>query len=171
VEDGGDAYLEAVVRETLRSRPVVLDTPRLLSGPLELGGYVVPEGWYVAPAITSVQLDRSVPDAGEFRPERFLGDDPPRDAWIPFGGGKRHCVGSHLALLEMRVVITEVVRRLRLEAARAEPERQRMHHVTLVPSKGTLVVAHARTGEPAASAAGAAGREGVSVARSPSAGP
>jgi cytochrome P450 family 135 len=142
LERGGDEYLDAVVRETLRSRPVVLDTPRLLAGPLELGGYVIPEGWYVAPAIPTVQ--DAAADPGEFRPDRFLGEAP-RDTWIPFGGGKRHCVGSHLALLEMRVVIAEVVRRLRLEPAAAEPEPQRMHHVTLVPSKGALVVAHARS--------------------------
>src|SRR5918992_2026727 len=90
------------------------------------------------------------PDTDEFRPERFLGDDPPRDGWIPFGGGKRHCVGSHLALLEMRVVIAEVLRRLRLEPGRAEPERQRMHHVTLVPSERALVVASERAGRRAA---------------------
>jgi cytochrome P450 len=159
VDDGRTEYLDAVVRETLRLRPVVIDTPRLLSGPLELDGYVVPEGWYVAPAIPTVQLDDSVPDGGEFRPERFL-DDPPRDAWIPFGGGKRHCVGSHLALLEMRVVIGEVVRRLFLEPADPEAERRRMHHVTLVPSEGTRVVAHARDGafKGARAAAGAGSR-------------
>lgn len=157
VDAGGSEYLDAVVRETLRARPVVLDTPRLLSGPLELGGYVVPAGWYVAPAIPTVQLDPSVgPGPEEFRPERFLGE-PPRDAWIPFGGGKRHCVGSHLALLEMRVVIAEVLRRLRLDAVEAVPERQRVRHVTLVPSKGARVVARVRTpaAVPAATAAAA----------------
>jgi cytochrome P450 len=149
VEDGGEEYLDAVVREALRSRPVVLDTPRLLSGPLELGRYVVPEGWYVAPAIPSVQLDPgATPQPHEFRPERFL-DDPPREGWIPFGGGKRHCVGSHLALLEMKVVIAEVVRRLRLEAARAASERRRVYHVTLIPSRGALAIARQRTGRTA----------------------
>jgi cytochrome P450 len=140
VEAGESEYLDAVVRETLRSRPVVLDTPRLLSGPLEIGGYTVPGGWYVAPAITSVQLDPSAtPKPEEFRPERFL-EDPPRDGWIPFGGGKRHCVGSHLALLEMKVVIAEVVRRWRLEAASPQPEGQRVHHVTLIPSEGARAI-------------------------------
>lgn len=152
VDDGGDEYLDAVVRETLRSRPVVIDTPRLLNGPLELGGYVIPEGWYVAPALPTVQNDGAAgPEPESFRPERFL-EDPPRDAWIPFGGGKRHCVGSHLALLEMKVVIAEAVRRLRFEAVDAEPERQRINHVTLVPSEGARVVAHARAGRLASTA-------------------
>jgi cytochrome P450 len=137
---------------------VVLDTPRSLSGPLALGGYLIPAGWYVAPAIPSVQVDpRALPEPDEFRPERFL-DDPPRDAWIPFGGGKRHCLGSHLALLEMKVVIAEVLARLRLEAADLKPERQRMHHVTLIPSEGTTVVAGARGKAAAPAAAGTAAR-------------
>jgi cytochrome P450 len=147
---GGVEYLDAVVRETLRARSVVLDTPRLLSGPLELGGHVIPEGWYVAPALPSVQLAPGATDRPDaFCPERFL-DDPPRDGWIPFGGGKRHCVGSHLALLELKVVIAEVVRRVRLEAVDERPERQRVHHVTLVPSRGTRVIARSRAQPPSA---------------------
>ncbi len=137
----GDEYLDAVVREALRTRPVVFDTPRLLAGPLELGGYVIPGGWYVAPAIPSVHLDPVAnPQPLEFRPERFL-DGSPRDGWIPFGGGKRHCVGSHLALLEMKVVIAEVLRRVQLEAVDLEAERRRVHHITLVPSEGAKVLA------------------------------
>jgi cytochrome P450 family 135 len=143
---GADDYLDAVVRETLRTRSVVLDTPRLLAGDLEVGGYVVPRGWYVSPAITAVQHDPAVNEApDEFRPERFLAE-PPRDGWVPFGGGKRHCVGSHLALLEMKVVIAEVLRHVQLQAVDPRPERQAMRHVTLVPSKGTLVRARAREG-------------------------
>ncbi len=140
-----DSYQEAVVRETLRSRSVILDTPRLLAGRLELAGYAIPRGWFVSPAIPAVQHDPAVNgEPEEFRPERFL-EDPPRDGWIPFGGGKRHCVGSHLALLEMKVVIAEVLRRVRLQALDPAPERQSMRHVTLVPGDGVLVRAQERT--------------------------
>jgi cytochrome P450 family 135 len=154
LENGDEEYLDAVVKETLRSRPVVLDTPRLLAGPLELGGYEIPAGWYVAPAMPLVHTDAAVhPDPDDFRPERFLGEDAPRDAWIPFGGGKRHCVGSHLALLELKVVITEVLRRVQLEAVRPEAERARVRHVTLVPSDGGLAVARPRADRPLPAAA------------------
>lgn len=139
-------YADAVAREALRTRPVVTDTPRLLAGPLELGDYVIPGGWCVAPAISSVQLDpRATDEPGEFRPERFL-DGGPHEGWIPFGGGKRHCVGSHLALLEMRIVITEVIGRLELEAV-GPAERQRLHHITLTPDHGACVIARARPRE------------------------
>ena len=141
--DGGDEkYLDAVVKESLRTRPIVLDTPRLLDSTLDLDGYQIPEGWYVAPAIPLVHTDPDLyPDAAEFRPERFLEERIAPDAWIPFGGGRRRCIGSHMAMLEMKTVIAEVVDRVELHPAEPEPERARVHHVTLVPEKGTRVVA------------------------------
>lgn len=142
VAEGGDEYLRAVVRETLRARPVVLDTPRYLDGPLELGGYRIPAGWYVSPAMPFVHGE------DDFRPERFLEDGAGREGWIPFGGGKRHCVGSHLALLELEVVVRETVRRLELEAVDDAPEAARLQHVTLVPAD--LAVVRARERRPAA---------------------
>jgi cytochrome P450 len=145
LRNGSETYLDAVAKETLRARPVVIDTPRLLDEPLRLDGYEVPAGWYVAPAVPLVQRATSrYRDPDTFRPERFLGPDPPVDAWIPFGGGKRRCIGSHLALLELKTVIAEVLGRLRVEAAAPAPERQMVRHVTLVPEHGSRVVAHPR---------------------------
>jgi cytochrome P450 len=144
---GREDYLEAVVKEALRSRSVVLDTPRLLSGPLRLGGHELQSGWYVAPALPLVQRAGGRDDPDEFRPERFLGDDALRDGWVPFGGGKRHCVGSHLALLELRVIIRETLRRFELEPVDPAPERARPLHVTMVP--GDLARVRARRRAPA----------------------
>lgn len=151
VAAGEDEYLDAVVKEVLRVRPPVLDAPRTLAAPLRLDGYEVPAGWMVAPAIPLVNTDPgSFPDPYEFRPERFLEDDPPFGAWIPFGGGRRRCLGSQLALLEIATVMREVLRRVRLEAPDPAPEAQRVRHVTLVPSELTRVVARPVAAPPAA---------------------
>ena len=145
--EGDEEYLEAVVKESLRSRPVVLDTPRILTSPLELDGYEVPAGWWVAPALPLVQGSRRVYEhPGEFRPERFLDGQSGREGWIPFGGGKRHCVGSHLALLELKVITRELLRRFELEPVDPAPERQRVQHVTLVPSELAEVRVRGRHG-------------------------
>jgi cytochrome P450 len=144
LERGEESYLDAVVKESLRTRPVVVDAPRILDGPLWLDGYEIPGGWYVAPAISLVNSDRGVyPDPDEFQPERFLDKRVAPDAWIPFGGGRRRCVGSHLALLEMKTVLAEVVRRADLSPTEPQAEPARLHHVTLVPAKGARVVAQA----------------------------
>jgi cytochrome P450 len=149
VDAGDDDYADAVAKESLRTRPIITDTPRILTAPLELDGYEVPAGWYVAPAIPVIHRDpERYPEPDEFRPERFLNGGVAPDAWIPFGGGKRRCVGSHLAMLELRTVVSEVVRRLDVRPAAPKPERTRLHHVTLTPSEGgTVIVSERRSGE------------------------
>ncbi|HKJ37019.1 MAG TPA: cytochrome P450 [Solirubrobacterales bacterium] len=140
--DGGNrTLLDATVKETLRARPVVIDVARMLTAPLELGGREVPAGWMLAPAIVVLHHREDVwGDPGSFRPGRFL-ENPPLRAWIPFGGGRRRCVGSQLAQLEMRVVIREVLSRLRLRTVDPAPERPRVRHVTLVPEHGARAIA------------------------------
>ena len=136
LRSGDEEYLDAVVRESLRARPVIIDTPRTLTAPLELGGHTIPAGWVVAPALPLVQ------GSDDFDPDRFLaGGTADRERWIPFGGGKRHCVGSHLALLELEVVIAEVVRAVDLSAPDEAAEAARLVHVTLAPADQALVVA------------------------------
>ncbi len=144
---GSQEYLEAVVKEVLRSRPVVYDVPRLVDRPLRLGAYEVPAGWFAAPLISLIHRDPDIyPEPEEFRPERFLGQAAAsaNKAWMPFGGGRRYCVGAQLALMEMRVVIAEVLRRVELSVPSKTPERPRMRHVTFVPATGTRVTVTAR---------------------------
>jgi cytochrome P450 family 135 len=143
--DGGGDYLKAVVQECLRVRPVVVDTARVLLEPLDLDGFRIPAGWWIATAIPAVHMHPGVwADPETFRPERFLGERVPPHAWIPFGGGQRRCIGSQLALLEMEVVIAEVVRRLRLRPANTRPEPARLSHVTMVPGRQARVLAQVR---------------------------
>lgn len=145
-----EEYLDAVVKESLRSRPVVYEAPRLLDVPLRLGDYEIPAGWYAAPHIKLIHQDPEVfPEPQEFRPERFLGPDAARaqKAWMPFGGGRRYCVGAQLAILEMKVVIREVLSRVDLVAPDQAPEKPRIRHVTLVPDRLTRVIATPRAVE------------------------
>ena len=142
---GDDAYLEAVIRETLRARPVVIDVARTLAAPATLGGYDLPAGVMVVPMITLVQTGPGAwedPDA--FRPERFLGDAPAPYTWIPFGGGVRRCLGASFATFEMRVVLETILPAADLLPSTPEPEAARLRHVTLVPARGGEVVLERR---------------------------
>ena len=136
-----DAYLDAVVKETLRVRPVVIDVARVAKRDVEIGEWRIPSGTIVVPAIALVQLRPDLyPDPRAFRPERFLGaDQPPAYSWIPFGGGVRRCIGAAFAQLEIKTVLRTVLSRTRLTAPDPAPERQLSRHVTLVPSKGATV--------------------------------
>jgi cytochrome P450 len=134
----GDGYMDAVIKETLRVRPVVTEVFRAPAEPTEFGGYLIEPGTQMAASIFLVQYDPELypPDPHEFRPERFLEGAPEPYTWIPFGGGVRRCLGAAFAQLEMQVVIAAILRRARLRAPRARNESARFRGVTLLPSRG-----------------------------------
>jgi cytochrome P450 len=136
----GDDYLNAVVTESLRLRPVIDAAERTLTRPRTVSGYELPAGIRVYPAIVLVQRREDLyPDADKFRPERFLDEGAESYAWIPFGGGIRRCIGAALAQAEMAEVIRTVLSRVELRALRPEPEPVVMRGITLVPQHGTPV--------------------------------
>jgi cytochrome P450 family 135 len=140
---GDDAYLEAVVKETLRLRTVVPGVGRVVRGePFELGGYVIPPGVEINPSITAIHRRADCyPQPAEFRPERFIGEAAPDTyTWIPFGGGTRRCLGASFATFEMQVVIRRVLERTRLEPATVRPEKRLRKGVTIVPKRGVRVL-------------------------------
>lgn len=139
--DPKDPYRTAVVKEALRVRPVIHNVARRLTEPVELAGYRLPAGVAVLPSIGAVQTDpRSWgADAAEFRPERWLEGTPPHNAWIPFGGGVRRCLGAVFAQVEMETVLAAVLRTVELAAVGAGDEGSRMHNITMVPRRGARV--------------------------------
>jgi len=142
VEDGdGTEYMDAVIEEALRLRPVVPFTGRELREPAELGGNELPEGTTVFAAIYLAHTDPGTfPDPYAFRPERFLGSKPDTFSWIPFGGGTRRCIGAAFAQLEMRVVLQTILRSVALEPATTAPQAIVRRNVTLSPREGTPAI-------------------------------
>jgi cytochrome P450 family 135 len=145
VLDGDDSYLDAVIRETLRLRPVFPFTVRLAKQPIELDGLTVQPGTIVVPCIALVHRRPEIyPDPDEFRPERFLGVRPGTYSWIPFGGGMRRCIGAAMALLETRVIMRTLVQELALRPASSQQEPMRRKSILIVPKAGALVEASRR---------------------------
>jgi cytochrome P450 len=140
---GDERYLDAVVKESLRIRPVIPGVGRVVRGePFRLGDYVVPTGVEINPSIRLIHRREDVyPDAGAFQPERFLVDDPPDTySWIPFGGGTRRCLGASFALMEMRIVLARVLERAALRAADPGLAKVQFRAITLAPRGGVRVV-------------------------------
>ena len=148
-DGGGDAYLEAVIHETLRVRPVLDQVGRRLAEPMPIGGHLLPAGTIVSPSILGVQLSEAVFDDPEaFRPERFLDRAPPPHTLIPFGGGTRRCAGASFAVMEMKTVLRVILERVVLEPSRERPERaSRARRFTTVPARGGRVTV-SRTASP-----------------------
>jgi cytochrome P450 len=140
VAAGEDEYLDATIKETLRTRPVIVDVARKLTGPLQIGGYELPAGTFVMAAIAALHYREDLfPNPGEFRPERFLEAKADTYAWIPFGGGVRRCIGAAFAEYEMRVVLRAILERAELSAPDPKPERVKVRNITLAPGRGTRV--------------------------------
>lgn len=143
--EGDNDYLDAVVTESLRVRPVVPDVSRRLVRDVTIGTgdreLRLPAGIYVDPALHLVlRSEEHYPDPLAFRPERFVGKRPDLSVWLPFGGGNRRCLGAAFALTEMRVVLSTILQRVDLATTTHRDERVRVRHVTLAPSRGARIM-------------------------------
>jgi cytochrome P450 len=145
----GEEYLTATVHETLRRRPVIPNAaPRLVKKPVEIGGWTYLEGVAISPNAYLVHHDPAIyPDPYAFRPERFVGVSPGTYTWIPFGGGRRRCLGASFALLEMRTVLRAVLGRYEISSAAAGPEAAKRRSITVHPAAGARLALRDR--EPA----------------------
>jgi cytochrome P450 len=140
IDGGDDSYLDAVVTETLRIRPVIDAAERTLKAPRTVAGWDLPAGLRVYPGIAMVHHRADLyPQPEEFRPERFLEEGAESYSWLPFGGGIRRCIGAALAQAEMAEVLRVVLSRVKLEAARPERERVALKGITLAPQHDTQV--------------------------------
>ncbi|MBV9213470.1 MAG: cytochrome P450 [Actinobacteria bacterium] len=143
-----DAYLTATVQETLRRRPVLPNVaPRLVKQPVEVAGWRYEPGvCLVANAYLTHHDPEIYEDPYAFRPERFLGEGPGTYTWIPFGGGRRRCLGASFAQLEMKIVLRAVLARYELAGAGEGLELTRRRSITVSPGRGARAVLRERTG-------------------------
>ena len=139
-DPAGDDYLDGLLKESLRIRPVVFNVARVIHRPVELAGYSLPAGITVAPGIGLVHASPELhPDPTRFVPERFISNRVSPGTWIPFGGGNRRCPGAAFAMLEMRIVLRELLCRVDFNLIAGGGERQRVKHFALVPHRGVRV--------------------------------
>ncbi len=141
--DGNDEYVDAVVKEALRIRPVIAGVGRVVrEQPFALNGYEVPPGVEINPSIRTIHRRADLyPSPSTFTPERFLGRDAPDTyTWVPFGGGTRRCLGASFAQLEMRTVLARVLQRTQLRAVDSRPAKVQFRAITLAPKGGVRVI-------------------------------
>ncbi|XP_054155648.1 cytochrome P450 9e2-like [Oppia nitens] len=110
-------YLDAVVSETLRMYPPVTTTDRKLvsNTGYRLGqtGITLSPGQVVSIPIYAIHhCDRFYPNAGQFKPDRWLLPDPMMIpyTYLPFGAGPRNCIGMRFALMEIKLSLAQLVR-------------------------------------------------------------
>lgn len=141
-----DAYVDATIYESQRSRPVIPIVGRRVTVPWRFGDVGVPAGSVCLMSIALLHHREDLyPDPFAFRPERFEETKPGTYTWIPFGGGIRRCLGASLAHAEMRIVLETIARRCDLRPVSPEPEKALHRNVTMIPAGNARVVVTART--------------------------
>jgi len=115
-------FLKGCFKETLRVMPVSISNARITEREMVLSGYRIPIGTTLASCqiITGVSEEAYGKNAQEFVPERWIKGHPletPKDAYavLPFGFGKRMCLGRKVAELEAWHVTIKMLQNFRIE--------------------------------------------------------
>ena len=136
-------YLTACLNESQRISPSAIGFIRWLRHDTQLGRLYLPAGTAVLPNIYLTQRDKKIygPDALEYRPERWLEDGRKfgPSEFLPFGGGRRACVGMNQGRQQLRILFAELARRVEFSSefqGTTQLPRSRMIGGQTEPEKG-----------------------------------
>lgn len=136
-------YLEQCICESLRLYPVLPLIGRSLKEDIDIGSFTVPSGSEIL--IPIYELHRNpehFPNPDEFNPDRFA---PERSAkrhaysFIPFSSGIRNCSGQKMAMCQMKIVLSHVIRRFDLEVVKGKENLQPRYKILLYAHGGVHV--------------------------------
>lgn len=135
-------YLDAIIHEVLRHRPVFpFAVPRAVKAPIQIGRQTFAPPAHLVPCMHLVHHDpRHYATPHDFRPERFLGRRPDPRTWLPWGGGRRRCLGMHLAMVEMRVVPQTLFSSVAVRPTSPTLERPKWRSGIVTPHGGCAVI-------------------------------
>lgn len=121
-------YLSAVVRESLRLHPPAWFLSRETTKATSVAGCPLPQGALLLASPLALHRDPSYwSEPDRFCPARWLGEDDPETsgAYLPFGYGRRNCIGSVFAVTEMMLAVGTICARWRIRVEEPEVVRER----------------------------------------------
>jgi cytochrome P450 len=131
-------YLEAVIKETLRMKPTAPLLARHCTRDTEINGYKFPAGsGVVLMTIASNYDPENYPEPEVFKPERWL-NKAEKHYQFSFGDGPKICVGQKLAMIEMKVTISKILRNFDMNLTPGAKVTE-VHSITLGPKDGLLM--------------------------------
>ncbi|KAG8447087.1 hypothetical protein GDO86_014514 [Hymenochirus boettgeri] len=139
-------YLKACLKESMRITPSVPFTTRTLDKETILGDYVLPKGTVLTINSHVLGFNKECfDDWNQFRPERWLEEKNTINpfAYVPFGIGKRMCIGRRLAELQLQLTLCWLIQRYKIVATDNDPV-ETLHLGTLMPSRELPVAFHRR---------------------------
>ncbi|XP_004692468.1 PREDICTED: 25-hydroxyvitamin D-1 alpha hydroxylase, mitochondrial [Condylura cristata] len=130
--------LKAVVKEVLRLYPVVPGNSRVLGRDVRVGDYTIPKNTLVTLCHYAMSRDPAqFPEPDSFRPARWLGEGPAPHpfASLPFGFGKRSCMGRRLAELELHMALAQILVHFEVRPEPGAGPVRPMTRTVLVPER------------------------------------
>lgn len=107
-------YLEGILKETMRLFPAGTWTARLAMQDFELDSHPLPKGtWVVMSPYVTHRIPELFPDPYQFKPERWLSIHPSAYEFMPFSAGPRYCIGTSLAMMQLKIAMSILLRRYR----------------------------------------------------------
>ena len=128
-------YFNATINETLRIYPIAAGAfARVLTQPMTINDrQFAADTWFMISIYNLHHKEDIYPNAKQFIPERFLTKSYSNYEYMPFGGGNRRCIGSALALLEMKLVTATILSRFDLKLVNKRPMLPVRRGLTLAP--------------------------------------
>ncbi len=118
-------YTRMVFSESMRLYPPVWSAARRAMEALEVGGYSIPKGSFLAFTQYLIHRDaRFHPEPDKFNPERFLPGEQakrPKFSYFPFGAGTRQCIGEGFAWMEGLLLIAALAQQWRFHSVPSHP--------------------------------------------------
>ena len=107
-------YLEGALKEAMRLFPAGTWTGRLAMQDFALDSHSFPKGTWIlmSPYITH-RIPEIFPEPYSFRPERWLSIHPSAYEFMPFSAGPRYCIGTSLAMMQLKIALTILLKRYR----------------------------------------------------------
>ncbi|XP_011781367.1 PREDICTED: 25-hydroxyvitamin D-1 alpha hydroxylase, mitochondrial [Colobus angolensis palliatus] len=131
--------LKAVVKEVLRLYPVVPGNSRVPDKDIHVGDYIIPKNTLVTLCHYATSRDPAqFPEPNSFRPARWLGEGPTTPhpfASLPFGFGKRSCMGRRLAELELQMALAQILTHFEVQPEPGAAPIRPMTRTVLVPER------------------------------------
>jgi cytochrome P450 len=151
-QGASETLLKATIQEIMRLRPVLPNAePRVVNKPVQIGPRLYPVGTTLYPSTYLLHHDSQIyPDPYSFRPERFIEAPPGTYTWLPFGAGRRRCIGASFALVEMQSLLRAVLTNFSLAPTDPSMEGVARRGITITPRRQATVVLTRRSSPPAA---------------------
>jgi cytochrome P450 len=139
--------LDRVLKESMRILPASSYSQRIAAEPVDLGPFKLEPGAIVIfSQLITHHMESLYPRANRFLPERWESISPSPYAYLPFGAGPRMCIGAALGMMQIKLAVSTILGKWKLEAIPWSAVNARVLSTMLFPDGPVRMIAQAADG-------------------------